>query len=307
MEPQQYKFILAEKKISAPELLDKFEKSTTYQLVMEFIKALQFSVREKKRSDIPPSSNKCISGFKALFEELSTILTNTPPYKLNQRFGNKAFREWYEKVEKVYEDLMLKTILAEKPDKELCLELKSYFLDCFGSGMRIDYGTGHELNFLCILLILFQTGYYKQEDFPAVVLQVFFDYILFVRKIQLTYKLEPAGAHGVWGLDEYHFLPFLFGAAQLIHHPDLLPSSIHDDSILRDNENEYLYMSCIKYVKSVKKGGSFGEYAPLLDSISGVPNWEKVAKGLVKMYEDEVMKKYVVVQHFYFGSVLPFK
>ena len=107
-------------------------------------------------------------------------------------------------------------------------------------------------------------------------------------------------------MDEYQFLSFLLGSAQLIDNTDITPAQAIDDEILDKYKDEYMYLSCIKHIKTVKHGGSFGEYAPLLYSITGVASWEKVAKGLVKMYEDEVLKKFVVVQHFYFGSILIF-
>ena len=50
METPNYKFVVAEKKITSPELLEKFTKSNTYKLIMEFIKALQISIAKV----IPP-------------------------------------------------------------------------------------------------------------------------------------------------------------------------------------------------------------------------------------------------------------
>ena len=65
-----------------------------------------------------------------------------------------------------------------------------------------------------------------------------------MRKIQLQYKLEPAGSHGVWGLDDYHFLPFVFGAAELINHVEVKkPEDAMKENLLNIHKDEYMYLS----------------------------------------------------------------
>jgi serine/threonine-protein phosphatase 2A activator len=61
---------------------------------------------------------------------------------------------------------------------------------------------------------LLKAGLISLADLPAAALIVFARYLRLVRVIQRVYWLEPAGSKGVWGLDDFQFVPFLWGAAQ---------------------------------------------------------------------------------------------
>ena len=92
----------------------------------------------------------------------------------------------------------------------------------------------------------------------------------------------------------------------IIGHPHLKPKSIHDSELVEEFASEYLYLECIDSINKVKTAG-LRWHSPLLDDISAVKSWQKVHSGLVKMYRVEVLEKMPIMQHFLFGTILPFK
>lgn len=179
------------------------------------------------------------------------------------------------------------------------------------------------------MTILRYTGLWLEEDEIAMVFTAFERYLRTCRKLQATYTLEPAGSKGVWGLEDHQFLNFLWGSSQLIGkyrhktfvvlttwtkyhcaagHDSIRPSSILTKSPdLAAASQDYLFLSSIEHINKLKRG-PFSEHSPILHSIATtVPNWSKVNSGLLKMYQAEVLEKHTVVQHFYFGEILPWR
>lgn len=294
--------------------VDQFIQTPGARLVSEFI----WEVNSACHGHLsPPNSMPVPAWMTTLIDTLDGCMLSwvddIPPINQQQRFGNISFRKWIDRVKESSNDIILQMLKGVAVDisNDIILELATYFSASFGDRMRIDYGTGHELTFAAFLCCLQQVGIIGPhlDELRHIALRVFPAYLRVVRRIQLVYWLEPAGSKGVWGLDDYQFLPFMWGSAQLCGHPDWIPSSLKSGKLFLESvelQDNMLYFSAVKFIFSAKSGGSFAEYAPMLYDITNVPSWDKVNAGMIRMYKKEVLNKFPVVQHFLFGKILSF-
>lgn len=302
--PVNHRFLEPQKAVKTITDMAIWEKSEAYMEYTGFIATLNESIKGKPLSvDCKISSN--VNKIVDLLHKIEKIIDEFPPVEQPQRFGNSAFQDWLAKIKQNSTQF-----LQEALDIQLHLaiaEIKVYLVESFGNATRIDYGTGHEMSFIMFLCCLYKIGYLNTEDNVATVFLIFNKYLQIARKLQQTYRMEPAGSHGVWSLDDYQFVPFIWGSSQLIDQPRIYPpGKFLEDDIIDKYSDEYMFLSCIKYIKEVKKG-PFAEHSNQLWSISAVGSWAKINQGLIKMYKKEVLAKFPVIQHVLFGSLLPIR
>ncbi|EME49188.1 hypothetical protein DOTSEDRAFT_163320 [Dothistroma septosporum NZE10] len=282
-----------------------FVASPTHDLIVSFVFNLADSVRARTVTSVansPEAEDQAIIALLAVLDEADHLLKDHPALDTGSRFGNPRFRDFLSAVEGSLPKWHKRMGVTDQDAQD---EVSIYLANSFGNGARIDYGSGHELNFILWLLCLRQLGIVKDNTFAALTLVVFPRYLKVMRDIQSTYYLEPAGSHGVWGLDDYQFLPFLFGASQLVDHKHIRPMSIHNDLIIEECSKDYLYLDQIQWVNVTKTVQGLRWHSPMLDDISSAKSWAKVEGGMKKMFLAEVLGKLPVAQHFLFGSLLP--
>ncbi|KAJ5584344.1 Serine/threonine-protein phosphatase 2A activator 1 [Penicillium hispanicum] len=340
---EPHNFIKPVKKIHESQDVSPFLVSKAYTDIMTFLLQLNRSMFPERLPDgtvqtWPINSEEVqfsapVRQLQRLLSKLEDIVQEVPPDTGPRRFGNISFRKWHDVLDSRASVLLRECLPSELLDRQSSVpdgptaesELKAYFLGSWGSGQRLDYGTGHELSFLAFLAAIWKLGGFPESDNGveerAIVLGVIEPYLELVRSIIKTYTLEPAGSHGVWGLDDHSFIPYIFGSAQLspaIAESDLTPEegSLPDSpdpggvakvKIVEKERKTNLYFSAIGFIYDVKKG-PFWEHSPMLYDISGIrAGWGKINKGMIKMYNAEVLSKFPVVQHFPFGSLFSFE
>lgn len=298
-----HEFMIPKKIIKNPEDMVIWEKSEAYCEYFGFILALNEAVK-KQPLNAECSQSPAVLKTILMLQKFDQWVTDIPPTEQPQRFGNKSFKEWLQRLQKLGVQ-ELKEVLPEELH-QAAPELVQYLCEGFGNSTRIDYGTGHEMAFIMFLCCMFKIGAYKLDDKVAVVTKVFNQYLNLVRRLQLVYRMEPAGSHGVWSLDDYQFVPFVWGSAQLIGHPYIEPSKFLDPGIIHKFRGQFMFLDCIEFISKVKVG-PFAEHSNQLWNVSAVTSWSKVNTGLIKMYKAEVLSKFPVIQHVLFGSLLSTK
>jgi serine/threonine-protein phosphatase 2A activator len=129
-----------------------FLKSDTYQLLLGFVFGLTDAVQDVSIStQAKEPSSPIVKTILEVLDEADRVIETCPPIDLGgSRFGNPAFRQYLDALKERSAGWHKKLGLTDEDEVE---EVQTYFLECFGNRTRIDYGSGHELNFIMWLSV----------------------------------------------------------------------------------------------------------------------------------------------------------
>ncbi|WUR02091.1 serine/threonine-protein phosphatase 2A activator (PTPA) [Vairimorpha necatrix] len=165
-----------------------FTVSSSYKSLKLFINEIVKSIKTEDQND-----NEQLT---KILDDINNIITSTPLSSERGRYANPNAKEVFLNISNTkYNDIE---------------DLEKYLKNSFGNSKRLDYGTGHELNFLCFCYSAKCASILSLNE----VYNLFKKYWSVSRHFISKFNLEPAGSKGSWSLDDYQLLHFVFGAAQ---------------------------------------------------------------------------------------------
>lgn len=163
------------KRINSGEDLAIFLSSTAYRDLKIWISQLSRACLPRRAQDgkieihelgETEQYSPAITAIRDLLNAFAALLAEAPPDTGPRRFGNVAFRQWVallcDRIDTLLEQHLANVIEVSR--HSFLAELKAYLLESFGSAQRLDYGTGHELNYLAFLGGLWKLGIFTSDE-----------------------------------------------------------------------------------------------------------------------------------------------
>lgn len=234
------------------------------------------------------------------------------------RFGHVAFRDWFDRMKAECRQFI--SVIASTQNIQLQEELYIYLSESFGNRMRIDYGTGHELNFIVFTMGLSYLVEKDDSSKPAPLssesLKGYVDnhgfdihalfashYLKLCRRLQTKFRLEPAGSRGVYNMDDFQFLPFLFGAAQLCCVKYISTSDFYQPDQVDMFKSDFIFFGALDFILNNKRG-PFNEHSYTLWGFTNLGSWDNMTRRIRAKFIDDVLSPFPVVQHLLFGKYI---
>ncbi|KAH8418992.1 hypothetical protein KR222_011864, partial [Zaprionus bogoriensis] len=288
-----------------------WQKSIAYHELIDYINRTSIAVQGVLPGGYPVSDTmlKLCSMFDRFDLWLTKFRSSSPMSNMASSHARylrsiEAYRNWSRSMLRNVFSMLEHAMPVSKCD--YVGELGQYLAGSFGSQSRLDYGTGHELSFLFFLCGLFRAEVLHPEDEPAAALMLFARYLTVVRRLQSMFNLRPAGFHGPYSLDDYQFVAYLWGAAQLCYEAPFRPKQMFDPQVLAKWRTQYLLAGSIAFVADTKKGGSFATHSSHLWSIAVLSSWTQVFDGMHNMYIKDILTQFHMLRHVLFGPLMTF-
>lgn len=269
-----------------------FTKTPAYSALIGFMKDINTSIIQNKER----TKNE---KFHRILDAINEKINQTECIDGDHRFANIAatiIHEFLEKINlrKYFHDENC-TETREISDNDI-ISLRTYLMESFGNKIRLDYGTGHEINFLAFLYVARCCEILSISDVP----DLFQKYFIVVRNFIYKYNIEPAGTLGCFAVDDYSYFPFFLGSAELSAKKY---SEITIQQLLRnDKYKHFMYREVIDFcIEHKTRGDPYGStiiiHPPMLQSFCEMP-WIEVNKVMLEFIDKKVFRRYVAIQHF---------